>query len=125
MIYQTHKVTRSARELLATTVMLLALARPMLAAAKDSPLASAPSGRDRSPMDFNWRFAFGHATDSSRDFDPANNFFTYLAKAGDGVGAAAADFDDRGWRVLNLPHDWAVEVPFSERGSASHGYKAI
>ena len=125
MIYQTHKVKRSTRKLLAATVALLAMAGPMLAAAEDSPLASAPAGREQSLMDFNWRFAFGHATDPSRDFDPANNFFTYLAKAGDGVGAAAADFDDRGWRVLNLPHDWAVEVPFSERGSASHGYKAI
>ena len=117
MIQQTHKVKRSTRKLLTASVVLLAIAGPVLAAA--------PAGRERLLMDFNWRFAFGHATDPTRDFDPANNFFTYFAKAGDGVGAAAADFDDRGWRVLNLPHDWAVEVPFSERGSASHGYRAI
>ena len=41
------------------------------------------------------------------------------------TGAAAADFDDRAWRTLDLPHDWAVEVPFDGRGSDSHGYKAI
>ncbi|HVM59769.1 MAG TPA: beta-galactosidase GalA [Verrucomicrobiae bacterium] len=82
-------------------------------------------GRERLRMDFGWRFAFGHATDPSRDFDPAGSFFTYFAKAGTAAGAAAMDFDDRGWRVLNLPHDWAVEVPFDGRGRGSHGYKAI
>jgi beta-galactosidase len=82
-------------------------------------------GREHLLMDFNWRFAFGHATDPAKDFDPSNNFFTYLAKAGYGAGAASADFDDRGWRTLNLPHDWAAEVSFSSRGSSSHGYKAI
>ena len=83
--------------------------------------------RERLLMDFDWHFAFGHATDSSKDFDPdpAGTGFSYFAKSGTAGGAAAEDFDDRGWRVLNLPHDWAVEVPFSERGSGSHGYKAI
>jgi beta-galactosidase len=94
------------------------------ATAQSSPPAS---GRERLLMDFNWRFAFGHATDPAKDFDPdpAGTAFSYLAKAGTAAGAASADFDDRGWRMLNLPHDWAVEVPFSERGSDSHGYKAI
>jgi beta-galactosidase len=84
-----------------------------------------PGGRERLLMDFGWHFAYGNATNPAKDFDPANNGFTYLAKAGDGGGAAAADFDDRGWRTLNLPHDWAVELPFDGRGSESHGYKAI
>ncbi len=78
-------------------------------------------------MDFGWHFAFGHATDPAKDFDPVpvGAGFSYLAKAGTAAGAAKADFDDHGWRTLNLPHDWAVEVPFSDRGSGSHGYKAI
>ncbi len=78
-------------------------------------------------MDFGWRFAFGNATDPSKDFDPApaNEAFNYLTKTGNGQGAAKADFDDRGWRKLDLPHDWAVEAPFDERGSGSHGYKAV
>ena len=29
------------------------------------------------------------------------------------------------WRNLNLPHDWAVELPFDSLASYSHGYKAI
>ncbi len=76
-------------------------------------------------MDFGWRFAFGHATDPSRDFGHATGQFSYFAKAGYGAGASAPEFDDRGWRALDLPHDWAVEVPFDPRGSGSHGFKAV
>ena len=35
-------------------------------------------------MDFGWRFAFGHATDPAKDFDPApaSEMFNYLTKSG-------------------------------------------
>ena len=52
-------------------------------------------------------------------------YFSYFAKAGYGDGPAAKDFDDRMWRKLNLPHDWAVELPFDSLASYSHGYKSI
>ena len=84
-----------------------------------------PVFRERIQFDFGWRFAFGHSTDRSKDFDPSSNDFSYLAKTGYASGAAAQDFDDRGWRELDLPHDWAVEAPFDERASNSHGSKAI
>lgn len=29
-------------------------------------------------------------------------------------GAQAVDFDDSGWRVLNLPHDWSIEGEYNE-----------
>ncbi len=90
-----------------------------------SVFASAESPRELLLMDSGWRFAFGHATEVSKDFDHATGDFSYLAKTGFGTGASAFEFDDSGWRALNLPHDWAVELPFSERGSKSHGYKAI
>ena len=83
------------------------------------------SPRERVKFDFGWRFALGHATDRSQDFDPCNDDFNYLAKTGFASGAAAPDFDDRAWRELDLPHDWAVEAPFDARGSSSHGSKAI
>src|SRR5208282_1677580 len=107
--------------------ILLSAALPQTLTAQTSSPDTAPGGHERLLMDFGWRFAFGHATDPTKDFDPdpAGTGFSYFAKAGTAAGAAAADFDDRGWRTLNLPHDWAVEVPFSERGSGSHGYKAI
>ena len=33
---------------------------------------------------------------------------------GDFEKASTIEFDDSGWRALNLPHDWAIEGPFSK-----------
>ena len=87
--------------------------------------SAAESLRERQPMDFGWRFAFGHSYDAQEDYNNGTGYFSYFAKAGYGDGAAAMHFDDRTWRLIDLPHDWAVELPFSGKGSHSHGYKAI
>ncbi|AYL99392.1 beta-galactosidase GalA [Mucilaginibacter celer] len=83
------------------------------------------SKREHISIDNDWRFALGHAYDVSKDFYYGTGGFSYLAKTGYGDGAASAEFDDRGWRKLDLPHDWAVEQSFSPKGSFSHGSKAI
>jgi len=80
--------------------------------------------RQRLPMDSGWRFALGHATDTHKDFDYATAPF-FFGKAGYGDGPASPGFDDRTWRIVDLPHDWAVELPFDARGSGNHGSKAI
>jgi beta-galactosidase len=68
--------------------------------------------RERLLLDFGWRFAFGHADDPEKDFGFGADQTTY-AKANTWVAKAAEmDFDDSGWRALDLPHDWAVELPF-------------
>ncbi len=36
-------------------------------------------------------------------------------------GAEKVDFDDSGWRVLNLPHDWGIEGPFTDEIDAAEG----
>src|SRR5690606_1447972 len=72
-----------------------------------------PKVREKILFDFDWRFAYGHPFDKSKDFNTGTAYFSYLAKAGYGDGAASAGFDDRAWRRLNLPHDWAVEQGFS------------
>ncbi len=95
-----------------TKIILLPLFLFMLISIQGSP-------RERLLMNYNWKFAFG------KPYDVGNSYFTYLAKAGYGDGAAHPDFDDRTWRNINLPHDWAVEAEFSSRGSHSHGYKAV
>jgi len=104
---------------------------PLLAAAaatadvvSDRP-ALAASPRERIALDRDWRFALGHATDPARDFGFGTGYFSYFAKAGYGDGPADVKFDDRGWRVVEVPHDWAAELPFDPRGTASHGFKAI
>jgi beta-galactosidase len=83
--------------------------------------------RERLLFDRDWRFAFGNAVDRAKDFDPfpAGTTFGYFAKAGGGLGAAKPDFNDSSWRQLDLPHDWAVELPFDERADGNHGFKAL
>jgi len=81
--------------------------------------------RERMLMDVGWRFAFGHAGDAEKDFMNGTGYFSYFAKAGYGDGAASKSFDDRAWRILDLPHDWAVELPFDPGAGYSHGYKTV
>src|SRR3954463_7139604 len=69
-------------------------------------------GRERTSLDQGFRFALGHATDPKRNFGHGLAYFSYLAKAGYADGPAAVDFDDRDFRDVDLPHDWAVELPF-------------
>ncbi len=92
-----------------------------------------PIVRERLLLDFGWRFHLGHACDPAKDFGFGLNQKTY-AKAGDGVAlAAAADFDDTDWQPLDLPHDWAVELPFvpstnppaDDDPRAAHGFKPL
>jgi len=110
----------------AAAIVALALAPAGTALSQSALSPGGSTNRERLLMDMGWRFAFGHATDPARDFDPSpggNN--NYFAKAGNSVGAAALDFDDRTWRTVNLPHDWAVELAFDSKGAASHGSKAL
>jgi len=86
---------------------------------------SATNIREHILLDAGWRFALGHASDYTKDFTTGTSYFSYLAKTGYGDGAAATSFDDRSWREVDLPHDWATELPFSADASHSHGYKTI
>jgi beta-galactosidase len=82
--------------------------------------------RERLSLDRNWRFALGHASDAARDFDFVRD--RSLVKAGEARGAAAPVFDDSGWRTLDVPHDWAIELPFDPTGDkelCDHGFHAI
>lgn len=81
--------------------------------------------RERLSIDDGWRFALGHATDKDADFGFAKGYFSYLAKTGFGDGPADPSFEDRAWRELDLPHDWAPEMGFSENASYSHGFKKV
>ena len=80
--------------------------------------------REKLLFDFNWRFFQGHGSDPARDlgFGKSQGDF---AKTGD-FKFALAKFDDVSWRALNLPHDWAVELPFvNDKELESHGYKPL
>jgi len=86
-----------------------------------SPTPSA--GRERLLLDFGWRFAFGHADDPGKDFGFGSSSVGNFQKTGNFMPAGAIAFDDSGWRSLDLPHDWAVELPFqNDPGLSSKGF---
>ncbi len=84
------------------------------------------SGREKLLLDFGWRFHLGDATKPQKDFNYGVD--EVFAKTGDGVDPARIDFNDSTWRKVNLPHDWAVELPFVYEDNWNvndHGYKPI
>src|SRR5579859_1918184 len=85
---------------------------------------SAVAPREHLLFDFGWKFFQGHATDPLHDlgFGTGQGDF---AKSGE-FWFATQKFDDSKWRALNLPHDWAVELPFvHDDEQQSHGYKPL
>jgi beta-galactosidase len=85
--------------------------------------SSAASERERLLLDFGWRFHLGHADDPSKDFGfGAMGDVLLYAKSDLDLRVAKADFDDSDWRRVDVPHDWAVELPFRDVPSLpSHG----
>ncbi len=87
-----------------------------------SPVAASP--REQLLFDFGWKFQFGHGSDPARDLGFGNGQGDF-AKTGE-FAFAKTGFDDSKWRTLNLPHDWAVELPFVRDPELnSHGYKPL
>ncbi|ESQ77445.1 beta-galactosidase GalA [Asticcacaulis sp. AC402] len=131
------------RHLLATAAIAAAAPAASAKAQPYSPVVkSADQGlRQRIRLNDGWRFAFGHLHDADKDFGFGLDQRTYAKQGPDSGGAPQAAFDDSGWRELNLPHDWAVELPFvpnpkaselkpNDRGeiwdpAANHGFKPL
>src|SRR5665213_842541 len=80
-----------------------------------TPVSAADSPREHLSLDANWKFHLGDDWPNALRLD----------KAGASTGPASEKFSDHSWRSLNLPHDWAIELPFDEHADASHGFKAI
>lgn len=83
--------------------------------------------QSRTSLDEGWKFHFGHAANPEKDFN--YSIATIFSKSG-GAYRTAIDprYNDSAWRTLNLPHDWAVELPFVYHPSPdaeSHGYKPV
>jgi len=118
-------ITLSASSILARS----AWARTAALLGSDTPEGSAATvpavaPREQLLFDFGWKFTLVHGTDPAKDLG-----FGFgqgdLSKTGE-FEFSKAGFDDSKWRVLNLPHDWAVELPFVyDDEQKSHGYKPL
>jgi beta-galactosidase len=110
-----------------STVARSAWARAAALLGSDPQASGAPDAagpREKLLFDFGWKFQFGNGNDPAKDLG-----FGYgqddFSKTGD-FKFAKVGYDDSKWRTLNLPHDWAVELPFVwDEEQKSHGYKPL
>ena len=134
--------TVSRRDLLKTSIMVpagIAAAQgfgpmnsgPLNAAQDSAPLPLSDTrevippraSRERLLLDLGWRFRFGHADDPAKDLDFGGGRSGNFQKTGNFLPAGAMAYDDGDWQAVNLPHDWAVELPFkNDPALASKGY---
>jgi beta-galactosidase len=83
--------------------------------------------RERLLLDFGWRFALGNASDPDKDFGfgKLRGSGTF-AKAGQVDGPASPRFNDSAWSKIDLPHDWAIDLPFVNNPALiAHGAKPL
>jgi beta-galactosidase len=87
----------------------------------DQLAQQAASPRERLLLDFGWHFQLGHADDAAKDFGfGARRREGQFAKSGGFLPVTRANFDDKTWRSIDLPHDWAVELPFTNLPQLHH-----
>ncbi|HXF10607.1 MAG TPA: hypothetical protein VN625_07460, partial [Desulfuromonadaceae bacterium] len=109
------------------------------------PLFAADVPREKLLLDFNWRFHLGDAPDAGNKFDYpevkelskthvdevglegelADLSDAVKNNVGSDISFVQPAFNDRDWRRLDLPHDWAVELPFDEKSDVKHGFKPV
>jgi len=115
-----------ARQFLSAVTILLLVALSSVAQPKGINDFNVSTAREKLLLDFGWRFHLGDAASPEKDFD--YGIMESLAKAEVASGPARPDFNDSTWRTVNLPHDWAVELPFvdvNDKTVNDHGYKPL
>ncbi|RWY57488.1 beta-galactosidase GalA [Mucilaginibacter gilvus] len=85
------------------------------------------TGRKRESFNDDWKFQLGNAADVTKD---ANyGLAVIFSKSGKAENTAiATKFNDSAWRNVQLPHDWAVELPFVNKDNENlkdHGYRPV
>jgi beta-galactosidase len=83
--------------------------------------------RQQLNFDSDWKFHFGHTASPEKDFN--YSIVNIFSKSGAAANTAIdPKFNDSKWRTLDIPHDWAVELPFVYKDNfdvMSHGYKPV
>ena len=99
------------------------LSREPLRAGQPETTGTPGAGRERLLLDFGWRFHLGNANDPAKDFGYGGGRSGNFQKTGNFIAASSPAFDDSDWREIDLPHDWAVELPFENDPTlASKGF---
>src|ERR1019366_5607063 len=129
-IWEAEMKTLSRRDLLKTSLLAPAAAAaqgmsPIRAAIQavgetHSPLPTTArhdfsisgAGHERLLLDFGWRFHLGDANDPVKDLGFGSSTTGNFQKTGNFLPAGNVAYDDGDWRSVDLPHDWAVELPF-------------
>ena len=88
----------------------LVIPRGLQAFAQAEKSRTAAARRDRLRLDLGWRFRLGRDADPAFGFDPTGG--GSYAKAGGLFAPLERNFDDSSWHAVDLPHDWAIELPF-------------
>ncbi len=93
--------------------------------AADAQQAAAPaSPRRRELLDFGWHFHFGNADKPSLDFGFGNG--QAFSKTGNLFAPCRLQFSVADWEAVDLPHDWAVALPFvNDPELTSYGFKPL
>lgn len=113
-------VRRNLLEGLAAAGLTAVSSRAMASTDPAASAAGQPFTGERLLLDDGWRF---HAGDIATD-RPRGDSATYAStKAGAAAGAAGRLYDDKGWRLLDLPHDFVVEGPYSAEANTAQGYR--
>ena len=87
--------------------------RLILSCAAKLPTAESP--RDHFSLDLDWKFHLGDDWPNASD----------LSHLGTSSGPITERFNDSSWLTVNLPHDWAIELPFDRNADKDHGYRPI
>src|SRR5438045_1831354 len=117
-------IALSATTLVGASVKRAQAMLPKYAGVPSAEASSAVAPRERLLFDFDWKFLQGNGADPLHDlgFGKGQGDF---AKSGE-FEFATVKFDDSKWHSLNLPHDWAVELPIiRDEEQQSHGYKPL
>lgn len=69
-------------------------------------------------LDHGWRFHEGEVSFNKYSW---HDILYMSTRSASGKGAARRDFDDRDWRVVNVPHDYVVEGVPTQEAAPSHG----
>jgi len=81
---------------------------------------------ERISLDEDWLFQLGDAASGEEEYFEYGKNFHPFAKSGRAIGVNSLEYSTEGWRQVDLPHDWAVELPFvKDKSLNSHGFKPV